>query len=124
MVDCPRCGREQETKNKYCSNCQYAFRYDDLADYSADDLAFTVTFDCRNCGETIKLGFASGDQVEPAGARRNFSGINEVTGNQYLAKIDGYPCLLQCPTCESDTSLFVSEKSPIRERSSGDRVKD
>lgn len=116
MIECPKCGVEQETKNKHCSNCQHTFRYEDLADYDPEDIAFTIEFKCMNCDRTFKRGFAKGDKVEPAGARRNKNVINPVTGNRYEAWIDDYPCILQCPTCDNDTSLYVTGKNPLRER--------
>jgi len=116
MVKCPECGHKQETKNESCSNCHRVFRYDDLANYEPSELAFTVAFECKNCSRTFKHGFTKGDEVYPKGSRRNPDVVNRVTGNQYRAEIDGYPCILQCLTCESDSSLVISERNPIRER--------
>lgn len=68
-----------------------------------------------NCGDTIKRGFGKGDEVWPKDAGPNFQ-RNEATGNPYIATIEGNRCRLQCPTCESDTSLYDVKRTPIRER--------
>lgn len=116
MKECPECGKEQEKNSVTCSNCQYLFGIDDIADYEAHEIAFTVTFQCRNCWRTFKHGFAKGDEVRPKGSGHPEFQINEVAGNQYLAVINGGRCRPQCPTCGHDSSLSVKKRTPIRER--------
>lgn len=92
------------------------YRYDDVTDYEPGEIVFTVTFLCQNCHRTFKHGFGKGDEVRPKGVGKPGFHINEVTGNPYLATVDGDRCRPQCPTCESDNSLAVHKRTPIRER--------
>jgi len=117
MIECPECGVEQDTYGESCSNCHHRFRLDDVRDYEPHEIAFTVKFQCQNCHRQFKEPFGKGDEVFPRGSRKpNFAGVNRVTGNRFKARIGSQPCVPQCPTCDSDGTLYVLERIPVRER--------
>lgn len=115
MSDCPNCGKEREYNRVNCSDCQYTYRYDDVAEYESEDIRFTILFECRNCGREFKLGFGKGDKINVKGADFQNSKVNQHTGNPISMLVDGWNCRPRCPTCERDDSLSIVEKRPTRE---------
>ena len=116
MVVCPNCGEERKNNSVNCSNCQYTYRYDDVADYDPQGIRFTILFECRICERQFKLGFGKGHKVNIKGIARQNTKINHHTGNPIYMLVDGWNCRPQCPTCKNDDSLSISERRPIRER--------
>lgn len=116
MIVCPNCGDEQEYNRINCQNCRYTFRYNDVADYDKESIRFTILFECKNCGRTFKLGFGRVDKVHVEGIARQNTKVNHHTGNPIRLLVGGRNCRPQCPTCESDTSLYISQKRPVRDR--------
>jgi rubrerythrin len=116
MIVCPNCGKERESNRVRCPNCQYTYRYSDVADYDPESIRFTVLFECEVCGREFKLVFGKGDKVNIKGADYQNTKINHRTGNPISILVDGWNCQPQCPTCERDDSLSISEKHPVRER--------
>lgn len=116
MTVCPECGKEREYNRVNCSNCKYTYRYEDIVDYNPESIRFTVVFECKVCGREFKLGFGKGDKVNIEGADRQNTKVNSQTGNPISIFVDGWNCRPQCPTCENDDSLTISEKRPVRER--------
>jgi rubredoxin len=117
--ECPNCGRTDRYDTSTHGGeegCGYTYRYDDLADYDEDEIAFSVEFECKNCGLEFEREFGFQDRVRPKNSGMNFAGIDETTGNPYIAEIDGKDCHLRCPNCGIDTALFQKERIPQGEK--------
>lgn len=115
MGRCPECGEEETYNSDTCDNCQYTFGYDDRANYDAEDLVFTVKFECKNCGREFKHGFAKGDEVYAKNSMYDDFELNPVSGHPYLGEVNGKRCKFYCPNCEIDHSLLEVDRIPVRE---------
>ena len=80
------------------------------------DPVFEVEFECKNCGKEFSHQFDANVEVRPAGViGPNFRGIDEVSGNNYVAIIDGEKYPIGCENCDIDTSLYELNREPLNE---------
>ncbi|MDL0120301.1 hypothetical protein PNQ29_11280 [Halobacterium salinarum] len=115
MRRCPECGEEEKYNSYICDNCSYIYRFDDRANYDAEDLVFTVKFECKNCGRKFKHGFAEGDEVYAKNSMYEDFELKLVSGHPYLGKVNDGRCKFQCPTCGIDHSLLEVDRIPVQE---------